>query len=82
MACLTRVVLDLVYRRLQVSAAPSLELDYRTGVRYVPHSGTYFFQGSRYYDLGAGRLMLGASTNVSTRFAEYRHSVPCNRSAV
>ena len=84
MACLARVVLDLVYRRLQVSAAPSPELDYRTGGRHVdaPYSCSYFLQGVRYYDEDTVRLMFAVSTNVSTRFAKSRNSVPFNQYAV
>ena len=62
----------------------SLEFDWASGGRYVdaPYSGTYFLQGGKYYTPGTGRLVVAQSTNVSTRFAEYKHSVPFNQYAV
>ena len=69
---------------MQVSATPSPEFDWATGGRYVdaPYSGTYFLQGGKYYSDQTGRLQVAQSTNVSTRFAEYKHSVPFNQYAV
>ena len=69
---------------MQVSATPSFEFDLDTGGRYVdaPYSGSYYLQGGKYYDVETQRLMIALSTNVSTRFAEYKHSVPFNQYAV
>ena len=69
---------------MQVLATPSPEFDWVTGARYVDaeYSGTYFLQGVKYYDKDTGRLMVVQSTNVSTRFAEFRHSVPYQQYAV
>ena len=63
---------------MQVPYQPHREFDQLTGGRYVvaPYSGTYFVQGVKFYDKATGRLMVVVSTNVSTRFAEFRHSVP------
>ena len=69
---------------MPVLATPSEEFDLETGGRYVnaPYTGTYFLQGVKYYDRITGRCMVVQSTNVSTRFAEYRHSVPYKQYAV
>ena len=69
---------------MPVLATPSQEFDLNTGARYVdaPYTGTYFLQGLKYYDPVTGRCMVVQSTNVSTRFAEYRHSVPYKQYAV
>ena len=69
---------------MQVLATPSPEFDWVTCARYVDaeYSGTYFLQGGKYYAPDTGRCMVAQSTNVSTHFAQYKHSVPYKQYAV
>ena len=63
----------------------SLEFDWASGGRYVdaPYTSSYFLQGGKYYDIEyPHRLNLAVSTPESTRFAEYKHSVPFNQYVV
>ena len=52
------------------------------GMSTLHTRGRISFRGGKYYAPETGRLQVAQSTNVSTRFAEYKHSVPFNQYAV